>query len=140
MLRILRVVYGLALVAILLFPFGVYHSRSEPYIIGYLWGYYLPIGYLGLVSGLFVFSYHKISFTKKIGFGSLMILIGILLIVSFLLSPKDFFVNLIHGTSFSSGQIDIDYPMGNSLVWVLSLFSIGAGLFLRIKPAQTKPL
>ena len=131
MFQPLRVIYGLVLVAILIFPFGLYYSRSEPYIMGNLWGYNLPIGYVGLISGLLVIFYQKISLMKNFRFGSFMILIGILLIVSFLFSPKDFFVNLLHGTNFSSGQIDIEYPIGNSFVLGLSLFSIITGLLLR---------
>ena len=129
----LRLVYGLMLFAILFTPFGVYHSRSEPYIIGNLWGYDLPIGYIGLASGLLVILYQKIDFLKKSKFGSIMIIIGIFLLLSFLFSPKDFFINLLNGTSFSAGQIDIDSPVGNSAVWGLSLFSIITGLLLRIK-------
>jgi len=121
------------LFAILFTPFGVYHSRSEPYIIGNLWGYDLPIGYIGLASGLLVILYQKIDFLKKSKFGSIMIIIGIFLLLSFLFSPKDFFINLLNGTSFSAGQIDIDSPVGNSAVWGLSLFSIITGLLLRIK-------
>ncbi|MDQ1279403.1 MAG: hypothetical protein QG670_665 [Thermoproteota archaeon] len=133
MMQQLRLVYGLILFAIVFIPFGVYHSRSEPYIIGSLWGYNLPIGYVGLVSGLLVILYQKIDFLKDLKFGSMMIVIGFFLLLSFLFSPKDFFVNLLSGTSFSSGQIDIDFPVGNSVVWGLSLFSIISGLFLKTK-------
>ena len=133
MIQPLRLVYGLMLFAILFTPFGVYHSHLEPYIIGNLWGYDLPIGYIGLASGLLVILYQKIDFLKNLKFGSIMIVIGIFLLLSFLFSPKDFFINLLYGTSFSAGQIDIDYPVGNSAVWRLSLFSIITGLLLRIK-------
>ena len=115
----LRLVYGLMLFAILFTPFGVYHSRSEPYIIGNLWGYNLPIGYIGLASGLLVILYQKIDFLKNMKFGSIMVVIGVFLLLSFLFPSKDFFINLLHGTSFSAGQIDIDYPVGNSAVWGL---------------------
>jgi hypothetical protein len=138
MVKPLRLVYGLILVAILFTPFGVYHSRLEPYIVGNLWGYNLPIGYVGLSSGLLVILYQKIDFVKDLKFGSLMIVIGVFLILTFLFSPKDFFVNLLHGTSFSAAQIDIDYPVGNSAVWALSLFSIITGLLLRTKQLHSK--
>jgi len=50
-----------------------------------------------------------------------------------MLSPKDFFINLLHGTSFSSAQIDVDSPVGNILVWGLSLLSLALGFVLRAK-------
>ena len=136
MVKILRVIYGLVLVAMLFIPFGVYHSRSEPFIIGSLWGYNLPVGYVGLILGLLAILYQKIGFMKVFKVGSVMLFIGIILLVSFLLSPSESFINLFHGTSFSAGQIDIDYPVGNSVVWGLSLFSIIAGLLLRIKTVK----
>ncbi len=138
MVQILRVIYGTVIVAMLLIPFGVYHSRSEPYITGNLSGYNLPIGYVGLISGLMAILYHKINILKGFKFGSVMIFIGIILLVSFLLSPSESFINLFRGTSFSSGQIDIDYAVGNSVVWGLSLFSIFAGLLLRITRSNSK--
>ena len=132
-LKPLRLCYSLVLIALLFIPFGVYHSRSEPYIIGSLWGYHLPIGYIGLLLGLFVIFYSRMAFGKDLRFGSVMIVIGFLLILSFLFSPKDYFINLLNGTSFNGFQIDIDYPIGNSVVWGLSLLSIAAGFVLRIK-------
>ena len=138
MVRLLRWVYGLVLAAILFTPFGVYHSLSEPYITGYLWGYNLPIGYVGLASGLLAISYKKIDSLNKVDLGSIMIVIGVFLILTFLLEPKDFFINLLHGTSFGAGQIDIDYQVGNSAVLGLSLFSIIKGLLLRTKQFHSK--
>jgi hypothetical protein len=133
MVQTLRLVYGLLLAAILFIPFGVYHSLLEPYIIGYLWGYDLPIGYVGLTLGLLVVLSQKIDFVKALKFGSVMMVIGIFLILTFLFQPKDFFINLFHGTSFSPGQIDIDYQIGNSAVLGISLFSIITGFLLRTK-------
>src|SRR5665647_295315 len=83
MVRLLRWVYGLVLAAILFTPFGVYHSLSEPYITGYLWGYNLPIGYVGLASGLLAISYKKIDSLNKVDLGSIMIVIGVFLILTF---------------------------------------------------------
>ena len=132
-LKPLRLYYSLVLIALLLIPFGVYHSRSEPSIIGSLWGYHLPIGYIGLLLGLFVIFYSRMAFGKDLRFGSVMIVIGFLLILSFLFSPKDYFINLLNGTSFNGFQIDIDYPIRNSVVWGLSLLSIAAGFVLKIE-------
>jgi hypothetical protein len=138
MVQTLRVIYGFVLVAMLFIPFGVYHSLSEPYIIGNLWGYILPIGYVGLMSGLLAILYQKIEFMRGFKFGSVMIFIGIVLLVSFLFLPREFFINLLHGISFSAGQIDIDAPVGNSVALGLSLFSITAGLLLRIIRSNSK--
>ena len=77
MVHVLRLVYGVVLAAMLFASFGVYHSLSEPYIIGYLWGYNLPIGYVGLVSGLLAIYYKKIDSLKKLKFGSIMIVVGV---------------------------------------------------------------
>lgn len=128
----LRLAYGLALIAIIFTPFGVYHSISEPYIIGSLWGYHLLVGYAGLVLGILVILYPKIGFVRNLRFGSVMILIGLFLILSFI-PPKDYFVNMIHGTTFDPGQIDVDYPAGNSVVLALSILSLAMGLASRIK-------
>ena len=127
-LQLLRLVYGIMLGAMLVTPFGVYHSRSEPYITGYLWGYHLPIGYVGLLLGLLVVLYPRLSTLRSLRFSSLMIFIGLFLLLSFFFSPKDYFINLLHGTNFSSGQIDVDFSVGNSAVWGLSLLSIALGL------------
>ena len=127
-LQLLRLVYGVILGALLVTPFGVYHSRSEPYIIGSLWGYHLPIGYVGLLLGLLVVLYPRLSTLRSLKFSSLMIFIGLSLLLSFLFFPKDYFINLLHGTSFSSSQIDVDFSLGNSAVLGLSLLSIIFGL------------
>src|SRR3990172_12159618 len=132
MLKVLRVAYGLLLVAVLFVPFGAYHSRVEPYLIGFLWGYQLPVGYVALVSGLLVILYPKLTALRgRLDF--LVVAIGLVLLLSFMLSPKDFFINLLHGTSFSSAQIDVDSPVGNILVWGLSLLSLALGFVLRAK-------
>ncbi len=61
----MRLVYGLALVAILFTPFGVYHSVVEPYVVGSLWGYSLPIGYIGLALGIIAILFSKNDSYKK---------------------------------------------------------------------------
>jgi hypothetical protein len=138
-LQLLRLAYGVILVALLITPFGVYHSRVEPYILGSLWGYHLPIGYAGLASGTLVIFWPKLSVSKKLRFGWLMALIGLFLLLSFIFTPKDYFINLIHGTSFESGQIDADYPVGNSIVLGLSLLSIVLGLMVRAYSVRPTP-
>jgi FtsH-binding integral membrane protein len=127
-LQYLRLVYGIMLGALLVMPFGVYHSRSEPYITGYLWGYHLPIGYVGLLLGIVVVLYPRLNALRSSRFSSLMPFIGLSLLLSFYFSPNYYFINLLHGTSFSSFQIDVDFPLGNSAVVGLSLLSIALGL------------
>jgi hypothetical protein len=129
----LRFLYGAALIAVLFAPFGIYHSFSEASVMGTLWGYHLPIGYLGLALGLAVMAYPRAGLTKKLSFASFMVITGFLLIATALLTPEEYFVSLIHGGNTNPAMIDIDYPIGNWLVWGLTLFSVTAGLLLRIR-------
>ncbi len=137
-LQPLRSVYGLALAATLFVPFGVYHSFSEASVMGTLWGYHLPVGYVGLALGLLAIAYPKMAFSRRLGFGNLMIIAGLILFAAFLFAPKDFFINLIHNTNLSPSNIDVDYPVGNLYVWALTLFSIATGIILRAKQASPK--
>jgi hypothetical membrane protein len=131
MLRVFRVIYGLLLVAVLLIPIGVYHSRTEPYIVGSLWGFQLPVGYVALVSGLAVILHPRLSVMKgRLDF--LIVAIGLVLLLS-LSIPKEFTINLLNSTSFSTAQIDVDSSAGNVVVWGLSLFSLIIGFFLKAK-------
>jgi hypothetical protein len=127
-LHLLRLTYALMLGALLVAPFGVYHSRSEPYIIGYLWGYHLPIGYVGLLLGILVAMYPRLHVQKSVRLSSLMALIGLTLLLSLVFSPTDYVINLIHGTSFGGAQIDVDFAIGSSIAVWLSLFSTVFGL------------
>jgi hypothetical protein len=128
MAQLIRLSYGCILAVLLFVPFGVYHSTVEPYITGFLFGYNLPVGYVSLLLGAIVIFYPKIAISKRVSLQSFMPLIGLALIVSFLLSPKDAFINLFNGANFSPSQIDVDFPIGNALVWGMSLLSISAGL------------
>ena len=126
--------YGVALALVLLAPFGVYHSIVQPYILGWLWGYYLPIGFIGLAFGILVVLYPKLTFIRtRLRLNSLMIIVGILLLVSAYLTPETYFVNMLHGTNFSYGQIDFDYPFGYLVVLTLALFSIAGGTVMRMQ-------
>jgi hypothetical protein len=129
---VMRMVYGLALMAILFTPFGVYHSRVEPYIVGSLWGYSLPIGYIGLAVGIIAILFPKTILARKTSFGIAMVAIGVLLIGSLYLVPREPFINWINGTNFSSSQIDIDFAVGNAITLFIGLFSIITGLTSRI--------
>ncbi len=119
--------------SLLLAPFGIYHSFSEASVMGSLWGYHLPIGYLGLAAGLLVVAYPKIALTKKVSLGSLLIIIGVLLIVTQALTPEKYFAGLIHGATSNTAAIDIDYPFGNWLVWGLVFVSVAGGLLLKVR-------
>jgi hypothetical protein len=132
MLKVLRVVYGVLLVAVLFVPFGTYHSTVEPYITGNLWGYQLPVGYVGLVSGLAVLLSPKLQLLKgRLDF--IMVTIGLVLLLSLLLSSIGFFINLANGTNFTGAQIDVDSSVGNFVVWGLSLLSLALGFLIRAR-------
>jgi hypothetical protein len=122
-LKPLRFIYGPALIAVMTAPFGVYHSLSEARIMGTLWGYHLPIGYLGLALGLLVMAYPHTGLAKKASFAALMTSIGFIFMITILLTPEEYFVSLIHQTNPETAMIDIDYPIGNSIVWGLSLLA-----------------
>lgn len=128
----MRLAYGMALIAVLFTPFGVYHSRVEPYIVGSLWGYNLPIGYIGLTLGMLALVFPKTILAKKSSLGTAMIITGILLIGSLYLVPKESFINWINGTNFSGSQIDIDFAIGNAVTLFMGMFGIIAGLVARI--------
>ena len=132
----IRLAYGLMLIAVLFVPLGAYHSRVEPYVTGFLWGYELPVGYVALVSGLMVILYPRLTvFKGRLHF--LVVVVGLVLLLSLTLVAKEFSINLIHGASFSSGQIDVDSPVGNVVVWGLSLFSLALGFVLRARLFHT---
>lgn len=133
-----RLMYGLSLVILLILPFGVYHSRAEPYIIGQLWGYHLPVGYVGFMSGIIVMFYSKLAHVEKLRFETFMVLAGLFLLFSFFLFSKVYSINLLHNTNFVGDQIDVDFPLGNTAVWGLSLLRITMGLFLRMKSTKSK--
>jgi hypothetical protein len=122
--RFLRLTYGVVLSALLVVPFGVYHSKVEPYVVGSLWGCQLPVGYVGLLLGLLMVFYPRLNILRRFKFSSLMLLAGIALFLSFIFFPKDYSINLLHGTGFSPSQIDVDYQVGNLAVLGLSLLSI----------------
>ena len=128
----LRLLYGLALIAVLFTPFAFYFSRAEPYFMGFLWGYHLPIGYVGLVLGLLVILAPKTILARKYSFGTAMLVTGLVLIISLYLSPPEYFINLIHGTNFSGGAIDVEYPIGYAVTLFVAMFSIIVGLVARI--------
>jgi hypothetical protein len=133
----LRLVYGLALIALLFTPFAFYFSRAEPYIMGNIWGFQLPMGYVGLVLGLLVIFLPKTA-AGKLGFGTLMVIAGVSLFASAFLCPYEYFINLIHGTNFYGAALDIEYPIGHIATVYLALFSIIIGLAAKISGGFSK--
>jgi hypothetical protein len=81
MFKLLRLAYGALLTAVLFFPFGVYHSVTEPYVSGALWGFMLPVGYVAAASGVALILFQRSTLLKRLGLGYLLILVGFLLLV-----------------------------------------------------------
>ena len=69
--------------------------QSRTYIIGYLWGYHLPVGYAGFIAGIMVVLYSKLALVRKLRFGSIMIVVGLFLFLSFFFWPKVYSINLL---------------------------------------------
>jgi hypothetical protein len=128
MLQILRLAYGALLIAVLFVPFGLYHTMAEPYVSGTIWGFMLPIGYVAAASGIAVIFYLRSKWLKKLGFGYLLTLIGISMVLSLWLYPRTLSISLIYGTN----MIDIDYSMFSGAVFWLSLLSMAAGITIKI--------
>jgi len=61
-----------------------------------------------------------------------MVAVGVLLIGSLFLVPREPFINWINGTNFSSSQIDIDYAVGNAVTLFIGMASIIVGIVSRI--------
>ncbi len=114
------------LIAVLFVPFGIYNTMAEPYVSGALWGFMLPVGYVAAASGVVVILYPRSTLLKKLGFGYLMTLIGVFILLSVLLFPRELAISLLYGTN----MIDIDYStFTGATVW-LSVISIVAGLVM----------
>jgi len=122
-LRYLRWAYGAMLVAVLFLPFGVYHTMTEPYVSGALWGFMLPVGYVAAASGVAVILYPRSHLLKRLGFGYLLTLVGVFMLLSMLMFPRELSISLLHGTN----MIDMDYSIFTGAVFWMALFSIGAG-------------
>ena len=136
--QLLRITFGIMLAALLFVPFGVFYSRAEPYLIGFLFGFSLPVGYVSLLCGILLIFYPKLAFSKRISLESFMVSIGLSLILAFLVFPPKLLINLFTGSNFSANQIDIDFPMGNAAVWGLSLLSISSGLSIKLAKRTSK--
>ncbi len=127
-LRILRLAYGAVLVAVLFLPFGLYHTMAEPYISGAVWGFMLPVGYIAAASGFAIIFYPWSKMLRELGFGYLLVLAGISMLLSLWLYPRELSISLLHGTN----MIDIDYSTFTGAVFWLSLFSVFSGVAVRL--------
>ena len=121
-----RLAYGSMLIAVLFVPFGIYNTMAEPYVSGALWGFMLPVGYVAAASGVAVILYPRSTLLKKLGFGYLMTLIGVIMLLSVLMFPRELAISLIYGTS----MIDIDYSIFTGATVWLSVLNIVAGLVI----------
>ena len=127
-LKILRLAYGAVLIAVLFLPFGLYNTMSEPYVSGVVWGFMLSIGYIAATSGVAVISYPKWKLLKRLGFSYLLIAVGVSMLLSLWLYPRELSISLLHGTN----MIDTDYSTFTGAVFWLSILSAVAGTAIEI--------
>ena len=127
-LQLLRLAYGAVLIAVLFVPFGLYHTMAEPYVSGALWGFMLPVGYVAAASGVTVILYPRSTLLKRLEFGYLLVIIGVSLLLSLLLFPRELSISLLYGTN----AIDMDYSTFNGAVFWLSLLSMATGIAIKV--------
>ncbi len=128
LLQIFRLVYGATLIAVLFLPFGLYNTMAEPYVSGAIWGFMLPVGYVAAASGLAVIFYPRSKLLRRLGFGYLLMIVGVSLLLSLLLYHKVLSISLLHGTN----MIDTDYSTFTGAVFWFSLLSVAAGVASKV--------
>src|SRR3989304_5640045 len=101
---------------------------AEPYVLGALWGFMLPVGYVAAASGVTVILYSRSTLLKRFGFGYLLMVIGVSMLLSLLLFPRELSISLLYGTN----MIDIDYSTFTGAVFWLSLLNLGAGIAIKV--------
>ena len=116
------------LIAVLFLPFGVYHTMTEPYASGAVWGFMLPVGYVAAASGVAVIFYPRSKLLRRLGFGYLLMLVGVSLLLSLWLYPKVLSISLLHGTN----MIDTDRSTFTGAVFWLSLLSVVVGIAIKM--------
>jgi len=129
LLRILRLAFGAVLIAVLFLPFGLYNTMAEPYVSGAVWGFMLPVGYVAAASGVTVILYPRSKLLMRLGFGYLLIVVGVSLLLSLWLYPRELSISLLYGTN----MVDIDYSTFTGAVFWLSLLSVAAGTAIKMK-------
>ena len=127
-LQILRLAYGAVLIAVFFLPFGLYHTMTEPYVSGAVWGFMLPVGYIAAASGIAVIFYPRLKLLRKLGFGYLSMVVGVLMLLSLLLYPRELTISLLYGTN----KINIDYSTFTGAVFWLSILSVVAGIAIKV--------
>jgi hypothetical protein len=127
-LQILRMAYGAVLIAVFFLPFGLYNTMAEPYVSGAVWGFMLPVGYVAAASGVAVIFYPRSKLMRRLGFGHLLIVIGVSLLLFLWLYPRELSISLLHGTN----AVDIDCSTFTGAVFWLSLLSIAAGITIKM--------
>jgi hypothetical protein len=127
-LQIFRLAYGAALIAVLFLPFGLYHTMAEPYVSGAVWGFMLPAGYVAAASGIAVIFYPRLKLLHRLGLGYLLMVVGVSLLVSLWLYPRELSISLLYGTN----MIDIDYSTFTGAVFWLSLISVATGIAIKM--------
>ncbi len=133
--QILRMAYGAMLITVLFLPFGLYNTMAEPHVSGVLWGFMLPVGYLAAASGIAVIVYPRWKLMKRLGFGYLIIAVGVSLFISLWLYPRELSISLLYGTNL----IDIDYSTSAGAVFWLSLLNIAGGIAIKIREYLWSP-
>lgn len=131
--QFLRLAYGAVLIAVLFIPFGLYNTMVEPYVSGAIWGFMLPVGYVAAASGLTVIYYPHSKLLRKLGLGNILIVVGISLLLSLWLYPRELSISLLHGTN----MIDTDYSTFTGAVFWLSLLSTAMGVAIRMTRIKT---
>ncbi len=126
--QFVRYVYGLMLAGLLFTPFIFYHSRAEPYIMGVLWGYQVPIGYVGFLLGILAIIYPRFTVLKNLRLSTIMAIAGLSLLVALIFNPSDYLINILNGTSFTPSQMDVEASLGSLAVVWISFLSITVGL------------
>jgi hypothetical protein len=127
-LRILRLAYGAVLIAVLFLPFGLYNTMAEPYASGAVWGFMLPVGSISAASGVAVIFYPRSKLLRRLGFGYLLMVVGVSLLLSLWLYPRELSISLLHGTN----MIDTDYSTFTGAVFWLSLLSVASGITIKM--------
>ena len=134
-LQILRLAYGVVLFAVLFLPFGLYHTMAEPYVSGAVWGFMLPVGYIATASGIAVIFYPRLKLLRRLGLGYLLMVVGVLMLLSLLLYPRELTISLLYGTN----MIDTDYSTFTGAVFWLSLLTVVAGIAIKVTKLKTQP-
>jgi hypothetical protein len=135
-LQILRLAYGAVLIAVLFLPFGLYNTMAEPYVSGAVWGFMLPVGYVAAVSGVAVIFYPRSKLLRRLGFGYLLMAVGVSMLLSLWLYPRELSISLLHGTN----MIDTDYSTFTGAVFWLSLLSVASGIAIKMTRIRSQLL